>query len=642
MRVTDTTFIEYDGPAGTIVVEPTGGTSTQLVSFVPIPVVNTAGTYSVTVLATDIGQNTRAIGPATFTVVAEQVQQPPLLSLPESVNVEATSPSGAIVTFSVSAVSFVDASATVMCDHVSGALYPLGDTTVTCSATDSFATTFGTFEVIVSDTTAPVLTLPGNILSGSPVVSFSVSATDNIDGPVTVICSPASGSTFPLGTTTVRCSAEDTHANVATGFFNVTYATGAPPSLTLPGNLTVEATLPFAAVVTFSATSDVGVPVVCSPPSGSTFFYGTTTVQCSSTNGNGATTSGSFTVSVVDTTPPVLFLPADITVMTNDHNGAVVTFTASSTDVNDIFDAVVCTPASGSLFPVGTTTVSCSAMDQTGNTSTGTFHVTVNLPLPPPTLTLPNDFTVEATGPSGALVTYVATANQGATVVCTPPSGSTFPIGTTTVSCTATNNLNESTTGSFHVTVADTTPPTLALPADITAEATSAAGAPVTYTATATDIVDGTDAVQCAPVSGSEFPFGTTTVNCSSTDAHGNSATGSFHVLVQDTTPPQILSVTANPDIIWPPDQKMIPVTITVATSDISTVTSHIVSVTSNQNITNAFQITGPLTVNLKADRDGSTDRVYTIHFVSVDAYGNTATGSVDVFVLQRSRAVAH
>src|SRR5258707_7347742 len=63
---TDTTFIEYDGPAGTIVVEPTGGTSTQLVSFVPIPVVNTAGTYSVTVLATDICQNTRAIRPATI------------------------------------------------------------------------------------------------------------------------------------------------------------------------------------------------------------------------------------------------------------------------------------------------------------------------------------------------------------------------------------------------------------------------------------------------------------------------------------------------------------------------------------------------------------------------------------------------
>jgi hypothetical protein len=56
--------------------------------------------------------------------------------------------------------------------------------------------------------------------------------------------------------------------------------------------------------------------------------------------------------------------------------------------------------------------------------------------------------------------------------------------------------------------------------------------ATVTYTATATDLMDGPVPVSCAPASGSAFPAGTTTVTCSATDAHNNTATGSFTVSV--------------------------------------------------------------------------------------------------------------
>src|SRR5204862_3250487 len=114
------------------------------------------------------------------------------------------------------------------------------------------------------------------------------------------------------------------------------------------------------------------------------------------------------------------------------------------------------------------------------------------------------------------------------------------PVGTTTVSLQATDAAGNTATGSFSVTVRDATPPTLALPSDITAEATSAAGAVVTFAPSSTDNVDGSEAVVCDPPSGSVFPLGTTTVRCSATDASRNAATGTFTVTVRDTTPPAL------------------------------------------------------------------------------------------------------
>lgn len=91
----------------------------------------------------------------------------------------------------------------------------------------------------------------------------------------------------------------------------------------------------------------------------------------------------------------------------------------------------------------------------------------------------------------------------------------------------------------------DTTPPVLTLPAGFLVEAASAFGGPANYLATAVDNVDGAIAPACVPSSGSAFPFGLTTVNCTATDAAGNAASGSFDVIVQDTMPP-VLSLPAS------------------------------------------------------------------------------------------------
>ena len=78
-----------------------------------------------------------------------------------------------------------------------------------------------------------------------------------------------------------------------------------------------------------------------------------------------------------DTTNPTLNLPANITEEATGANGAAVTYTATADDANPAHPTVSCTPASGSTFAIGTTTVNCEATDAAGNKATGSFTVKV-------------------------------------------------------------------------------------------------------------------------------------------------------------------------------------------------------------------------------------------------------------------------
>jgi hypothetical protein len=154
----------------------------------------------------------------------------------------------------------------------------------------------------------------------------------------------------------------------------------------------------------------------------------------------------------------------------------------------------------------------------------------------PPTISMPADVTVEA-GPGGfgtlSLPLPTATDNSGeVTVECDYTSGASFPLGTTIVTCTATDPSGNAASGQFAVRVVDTTAPSLNVPADITVNATSSRGAIVTFSASATDIAAGSVPVSCDPVSGSTFAIGTTMVQCMATDPTGNTTTGTFKVTV--------------------------------------------------------------------------------------------------------------
>ena len=627
------TVVVFSGLVGRFVQEPSNVQPSQIITWVPSEVLLNAGTYSVTVEATDT-TGVRTIGTGELEVIAPPVQQPPLINAPEGITVAATSSAGAQVFFVVTGVSYVDPAPTIVCTRQSGAIFPLGSTRVVCTAFDSFGSTSAEFYVVVQDLHAPVLHLPANITTSNPVVTYSVTAEDDLGGEVVISCSPLSGSTFPNGTTTVNCSAIDDSANEAHGSFKVTI-TGGAPALTLPPSMTVEATGPTGAAVTFIATSDSG-PVTCNPPSGSVFPLGVTTVTCSATNNIG-TASGTFNVNVVDTKPPVLTLPANMTAA-----AGVVTYNAFGTDLVDGIVPAVCMPPSGSTFAIGVTLVSCSTADSRGSTTYGTFTVTVSA-APPLTITVPANITAEATGPAGRVVTYTATANNGATPTCSPASGSTFPIATTTVNCTATDSFGQNASASFTVTIRDTTPPALTLPANMTVEATSPAGAVVTYVATATDLVSGAVVPVCSPASGTTFALGTRTVNCTATDARGNSASGSFTVKVQDTTAPQIVTLTSSIPVIWPPNHQMEAITLTATTFDaVGPVVTTLISISSNQapegigdgHTSEDWKITGPMTAELRAERVGNNDRTYTLTVQATDGAGNTSTKTVVVTVV--------
>jgi predicted metallo-beta-lactamase superfamily hydrolase len=506
------------------------------------------GTTTVNCSATDAHGNT-AHGSSTVAVV--DTTAPVLSGVPANQTVEATGPSGASATWTdPTATDTVDGSVGVSCSPASGSTFAIGTTTVTCSATDSHGNTgTGSFTIKVVDTTPPTVSSHANITgveatgpSGAVVTFAAPPATDAVDGSVGVTCTPASGSTFAIGTTTVTCSATDSHGNTGSSDFTVQVVDTTPPVIAAHGDVTAEATGPGGAVVSYSSPTasdivDLTDPVTCTPAAGTMFVLGSTTISCSATDSHGNTGHSSFKVTVVDMTPPTLTLPADITAEATSSSGASVSYSATASDLVDGSVSPSCTPPSGSTFALGQTTVSCTATDSHHNTSApGTFKVTV-VDTTPPTLSLPANFTAEATGPTGAAVSYTATASDlvdgSVSVNCSPASGSTFALDTTTtVNCSAHDVHGNTATGSFTVSVVDTTGPSLNLPANITTTAATNSGKVVTYTASATDLVDGSVAVTCTPASGSTFSVGTTTVNCSATDSHSNTAHSSFTVTV--------------------------------------------------------------------------------------------------------------
>jgi len=191
---------------------------------------------------------------------------------------------------------------------------------------------------------------------------------------------------------------------------------------------------------------------------------------------------------------------------------------------------------SGSTFPVGTTTNTFMATDASGNTNSCSFTVTVE-DKEAPAINCPGNITKNNdAGVCGAKVTYTAPVGtdncSGSTTKQTAglPSGSTFPVGTTTNTFMVTDASGNTNSCSFTVTVKDAQSPSITCPTNISL---SACQSTATYaTPTATDNCPGVTVAQTAgPASGSTFANGSaTTITYTATDASGNKTSCSFTV----------------------------------------------------------------------------------------------------------------
>lgn len=166
--------------------------------------------------------------------------------------------------------------------------------------------------------------------------------------------------------------------------FRLAVVANAAPVLTVPADLTVEGdttggwTAAYPGVSATDAEDDPDPMPACSPAAGEVLPLGTTTVTCGVTDSGGRSDTDSFAVTVVDTTTPSIALGGDQAVTTDDPAGTVLAYDPPVVaDVVDPSPVVVCDPANGAAIPVGSTTVTCTATDASGNAATASFDVAV-------------------------------------------------------------------------------------------------------------------------------------------------------------------------------------------------------------------------------------------------------------------------
>ena len=477
----------------------------------------------------------------------------PKLRLPVIPVTQAKDSRGAVIFFTAEMVDVDGAVKALDCERNSPAQFPIGTTYVECSGvSNNGRPVTGKITVNVADSEKPRLVRPEKLAvsATSPsgaTVNYETSANDDVWGKLVPICSPMSGANFPLGTTRVSCSATDPSNNKTVEMFDVTVADNDKPELVLPADLKVEARDSTGAPVTFSTSAsdgvDGGVRVICNRLSGETFGRGATRVTCSARDRAENTAEGSFTVTVADETGPDLSLPANLVAEARDATGGAVTFEASARDAVSGDVRVNCTPESGATFPIGATTVRCTAKDALGNSKQGSFVVEVKDNTGPEFAQI-GPVEAAASSAQGATVAFTPTARDAidgaVTPSCTPSSGSLFAVGTTTVTCNATDSRKNTSKTSFAVTVKDRTAPALTLPASVDYEATSSAGALVLFNATASDGVDGKLTPVCDPGSGRTFSIGSHMISCTAQDKAGNAKTERFTFRVVDTKGPAI------------------------------------------------------------------------------------------------------
>jgi len=188
--------------------------------------------------------------------------------------------------------------------------------------------------------------------------------------------------------------------------------------------------------------------------------------------------------------------------------------------------------------------------------------------------------------------------------------------------------------GTITITVNDVSRPPMALCKDVTVAAGSSCTASASINNGSFD-PDG-DSITLTQSPAGPYALGNATVTLTVTDSNGASNQCRGTVTVVDNTPPTISNASAAPSELWPPNKKMVNVTINYAATDnCGQKTCNINSVTCNESISGSdYTIVDAHHVKLRADRLGSGNgRIYTINIICTDGSGNPSNQAVKVTV---------
>ena len=449
--------------------------------------------------------------------------------------------------------------------------------------------------------------------------------------------------TLIVNTANVTSSTDD--QNVRNGSTSATVTVvnasgGNNCSFDCPANIIATATSSSGAVVNFGSANNISGTcgaISANPSSGSVFPVGTTVVNVTSDSGP----SCSFTVTVSNTPAPTISCPAD-KIATADSNGtATVAPGVPSTNPSmGVTVSGVRSDDGGALtdpYPIGTTGITWTVTDSIGRTASCTQRIIVHgacaTDSAPPTITAPPDITV-GTGPNSTTCGAVLDDELGtpdAQDDCSVsvsssgiPPGNLFPIGTTTITYTATDGAGHTASAVQNVTVFDNTPPVIVAPANASYTCLSEVPAADLSQAHGTDpsLPDGgppTDNCGSPTVTVSETSSGAGSVaspriilrTFTATDSHNNIASAVQTITVIDPTPPTITLDGANPQYV-------------------ECHTSYTeLGATAHDNCSADFAATPSGAV------DVNTPGTYTVTYNANDAAGNAATSVTRTVIVQ-------
>lgn len=497
-----------------------------------------------------------------------------------------TCPSDAVVDFGISCTFVMDdyvgdettsdncdVSVAVTQSPASGTTHSATTTVTLTGADDAGNQSTCTFDVIPADNTDPTITCPGDqvvssSISGGSCVYFipdltgSAAVADNCDPSPSVSQSPGIGNVITVNTT-ITLTAEDASGNDSDCTFDLLLNDDADPSITCPGDLSVDVDtdclyeiLDYTslAVATDNCSSDPTVTQGTTPAIGSTIGPGVpTTITLTAADDSSNTDVCTFVITANDVTAPVVSCPATTTVPSNTN---CLVFLSDYTGNGTVLDncdgtspTILQSPVAGTAIG-GTTQVTLYALDGSGNLGECIFNVELD-DQTPPSIVCPDDQIVPSDATCGYVLadyTSFATTEDNCDlnpVVTQSPASPANVSGVTTVTLTSTDASNNSADCSFDVIAEDVIVPTITnCPENdtvtVAANCTHIIG-DYTSIPSYSDNCDPTPSISVAqvPLSGSLIG-GNTSVTITATDLAGNSETCTFLVVPEDNDPPTI------------------------------------------------------------------------------------------------------